>query len=244
MQADKKEILSQLKIEILPLGGLKSIRAGSDSDLGLGPVNDAFPQGHFPLGAVHEFISHEPESATASVGFIAGLIGGLMKLGGAVIWISSSKNIFPPALKMFGIEPSRIIFIQLQNEKDLLWSMEEALKCSGLAAVVGEIPEMSFTTSRRFQLAVEQSRVTGFVLRSNPRNLNANALVSRWRIQSLPSEFYDELPGIGFPRWNVELLKIRNGKPGSWQLEWAEESFRPVFENIPSIIADFERKTG
>lgn len=244
MQADKKEILSRLKIEILPLGGLKSIRSGCDLDLGLGPVNDSFPQGHFPLGAVHEFISHEPESATASLGFIAGLVGGLMKMGGAVIWISSSKHIFPPSLKMFGIEPSRIIFIQLQNEKDLLWSMEEALKCSGLAAVVGEIPELSFTTSRRFQLAVEQSRVTGFVLRSNPRNLNANALVSRWRIQSLPSEFYDELPGIGFPRWNVELLKIRNGKPGSWQLEWAEESFRQVFDTIPSIIADFERKTG
>jgi protein ImuA len=244
MKADKKDILIQLKREILPLGGLKSIRAGSDSDLGLGPVNDAFPQRHFPLGAVHEFINREPESASASVGFIAGLVAGLMKQGGAVIWISCSKNIFPPALKMFGIEPSRIIFIQLQNEKDLLWSMEEALKCSGLAAVVGELSEMSFTTSRRFQLAVEQSRVTGFVLRSNPHNLNSNALVSRWRIQSLPSEFYDELPGIGFPRWSVELLKIRNGKPGNWQFDWAEESFRYVFETIPSFIPALKRKTG
>jgi protein ImuA len=244
MHTDKKNIITQLKREILPLGGLKSIRAGSDLDLGLGIINDAFPQGHFPLGAVHEFISHEPESASATVGFISGLLGELMKKGGAAIWISTSKNIFPPALKLFGIEPSRIIFINLKNEKDVLWSMEEALKCGGLAAVVGEIPELNFTTSRRFQLAVEQSRVTGFILRSNPRNLNANALVSRWRIKSLNSESYEDLPGIGFPRWNVELLKIRNGRPGNWQLEWAEESFRHVFESIPSFIDDFKRKTG
>src|ERR1700684_950556 len=106
--------------------------------------------------------------------------------------------------------------------------MEEALKCSGLAAVVGEMPELSFTTSRRFQLAVEQSRVTGFVLRSHPRNLNTNTCVSRWKIKPLPSHAEDDLPGLGFPRWQVELQKIRNGKPGVWQVEWAAGGFRPV----------------
>jgi protein ImuA len=38
----------------------------------------------------------------------------------------------------------------------------------------------------------------------------------------------DGLPGIGFPRWQVELLKVRNGKPGSWQLEWVSRKFQPV----------------
>ncbi len=244
MLADKKDILTQLKRTILPLGGLQSIRAGSDLDLGLGPVNEAFPMGHFPTGAVHEFLSYTTTSAAATMGFISCLLSGLMKKGGAVIWITPSKNIFPPALKMFGIDPSRIVFIELKKETDLLWTMEEALKCGGLAAVVGEIPELSFTVSRRFQLAVEQSLVTGFVLRSNPRNIHANALVSRWQINSLPSESYDDLPGICFPRWKIELLKIRNGKPGTWQLEWAEDSFHNVTETIPAIIHDFRRKTG
>jgi len=34
--------------------------------------------------------------------------------------------------------------------------MEEALKCAGLAAVIGEVREMDFKQSRRLQLAVEQ----------------------------------------------------------------------------------------
>jgi protein ImuA len=244
MFANKKDIITRLKREILPLGGLKGPLTGEELDLGLGILNVSFPNGYFPLGAVHEFISEDLESSAATSGFISGILGDLMKKGGAVIWISSSRTLFPPALKLFGIDPERIVFIDLFKERDVLWAIEEALKCCGLAAVVGEIPEFSFTASRRFQLAVEQSRVTGFILRSKPRNLNANALVSRWKIKSLPSESYEDLPGLGFPRWNVELIKIRNGKPGSWQMEWAAHQFQYISEKIPSIIPEPKRKTG
>jgi protein ImuA len=244
MFANKKDIITRLKREILPLGGLKGPHIGEGLDLGLGTLNESFPNGCFPLGSVHEFISDDVESVAVTSGFISGILGGLMKKGGVVIWIASSGTIFPPALKLFDIDPERIVFIDLPKERDVLWAMEEALKCCGLAAVVGEIPEFSFTASRRFQLAVEQSRVTGFILRSKPRNLNANALVSRWRIKSLPSASYEELPGLGFPRWNVELLKIRNGKPGSWQMEWAAQQFQYISEKISSIIPEPKRKIG
>ena len=30
----------------------------------------------------------------------------------------------------------------------------------------------------------------------------------------LRCELEDGMPGVGVPRWNVELLKISNGKPG------------------------------
>jgi protein ImuA len=42
------------------------------------------------------------------------------------------KNSFSPALKSFGVEPDKIIFITVTKEKDMLWVMEEALKCEGL----------------------------------------------------------------------------------------------------------------
>jgi protein ImuA len=244
MHAQKKDIISRLKMDILPLEGLRAIRAGEEPDFGLGMLNEAFPQGSLPLGAIHEFLSGGAESAAATTGFISGLLAPLMKKGGAVLWIGSSRMIFPPALKMFSIEPERIIFIDLPKERDVLWAMEEALKCNGLAAVIAEIPELSFTASRRFQLAVEQSRVTGFIMRTNLRSLHPNASVSRWKINSLPTLFYDELPGLGFPRWNVELLKIRNGRPGVWQLEWAGGRFRHLSTLVASIVPGEKRKTG
>ena len=243
MSDTKANIIARLQKDILPLQGYRPVPGGIAVDIGWGGIDDAFPNGTFPLGAVHEFISPDAEDGAASAGFISGLLAALMQNQGATIWISSSRTLFPPALKSFGVEPDRIIFVDLQKERDVIWAMEEALKCGAVTAVVGEIQEISFTASRRLQLAVEQSRVTGFILRRNPRNLNTTACVSRWKITSLPGVAEDGLPGIGFPRWQVELLKVRNGKPGTWQIEWAAGKFRHV-STLAAIIYDHQKKTG
>jgi protein ImuA len=240
----KKEIFHQLRKDILSMQGFTIPAVGTVAGIGLESMATAFPNATFPIAAVHEFISAAPEQAAATSGFITGLLAGLMQGGRACVWISTSRTLFPPALKIFGVEPDCIIFIDLQQEKDLLWAMEEALKCEGLAAVVAEIKEISFTASRRLQLAVEQSRVTGFILRNQPRSLNTIACVSRWKITSIPSQPGNNIPGVGFPRWQVELLKIRNGKPGVWQMEWSAGRFQPIYTTIPILVKEERRKTG
>lgn len=243
MTEAKADIIARLQKDILPLQGLRSAADGLSPNMGLGTINDAFPNNCFPLGAIHEFLTGGPENAAASSGFIAGLLSSLMRNSGAALWISPRRFIFPPALKSFGITADRVVFIDVPKEKDKLWVMEEALKCSALSAVVAEIPEISFTNSRRLQLAVEQSRVTGFILRSNPRHLTTTAAVCRWQISSLTSEPEEGLPGVGFPRWKVELLKVRNGKPGSWEMMWAEGKFHHTQKPL-SIICELQQKTG
>ena len=225
MPATKADIIAQLQKDLLLLQGLKHIANDHAVDTGLGPINAAFPGNIFPLGAIHEFIA---EDGAATGGFVAGILSALMQNGGVCLWISSCRTLFPPALYSFGILPDKIIFIDLQKERDLLWGMEEALKCNGLAAVVGELKELSFTASRRLQLAVEQSRVTGFVLRAKADT--TTSCVTKWKITSLPGKLNDDMPGIGFPRWNIQLLKVRNGKQGSWQMEWVNGKLRPVFD--------------
>jgi protein ImuA len=154
----------------------------------------------------------------------------LMPSGGVCVWIGRDRRLFAPALSSFGVEPHQVIFISLMNDKDTLWVMEEALKCPGLTAVVCEMKDMDFKQSRRFQLAVEHSRVTGFVLRNATGKLGSTACAARWQVRSLPSAELDGLPGPGFLRWQVELLKVRNGQTGSWILEWQEGQFVPVTE--------------
>jgi protein ImuA len=212
--------------------------------LGLDFMNESFPRNQFPLGVVHELISEGPEAAASSSGFISGLLAGLMKNGGMVVWIGNAPILFPPALKAFGIMPDQVIFINLKKEKDLLWAMEEALKCSALSAVIGEIPELSFTHSRRFQLVTEQSKTTGFILRYNPKIQTSNACVARWKIKPLASSKEDGLPGIGHPIWQIELQKIRNGHPQTWIVEFRNGKFHQMLESIPSIIIQLNRKTG
>jgi protein ImuA len=242
MSAKRVDIIAQLQQDILLLQGFKPA-SNYMVDIGLGPINDAFPNGTFPLGAVHEFLSAGRESIASTTGFIAGLLSPLMKNGGISLWISSSRRLFPPALINFGIQPDRFIFIDLQKEKHVIWAMEEALKCGALKAVVGELQEISFTSSRRLQLAVEQSKVTGFILRNNFRQLNTTACVSRWKISSLPSIMPDDLPGIGFPQWKVELLRMKNGKTGSWEIKWQDERFHPVHRE-QLLVQEEEKKAG
>ena len=182
------------------------------------------------------FYLPEPEGAAATTGFIAGLLSPLMEAGGISVWISAARTLFPPGLKNFGIPPDRFIFVDLKKENDAAWAMEEALKCSALTAVVGEMKEISFTASRRLQLAVEQSQVTGFILRNNSRKPNTTACVSRWRITPLSSESSDDLPGIGFPQWKVELMRIRNGRTGIWTMQWREGRFVFITED-ETVIA-------
>lgn len=243
MPASKNDIITQLRREINLLQGFKT-SAENPVDMGLGPIGAAFPNAVFPTGALHEFISTTAEDAAATIGFLAALAAPLMATKGACIWIGAKRKLFPPSLIAFGIEPHQVIFLDLKKEKEVLWAMEESLKCEGLAAIIGETPEISFTASRRLQLAVEQSRVTAFLMRHNPRNANPIASIARWRVSPLASEPEPGMPGLGFPRWKVELEKIRNGQPGIWQMEWSAGRFRPLLPVTRTLPQEWRRQTG
>jgi protein ImuA len=243
MTASKADIIARLKKDILPLHGFKSSLNNIALDKMIGPIKNAFPGNHFALGVIHEFIADSQETAAVTTGFVAAVLAPLMQNGGTSIWIVAGKNVFPPALKTFGIAPDKIIFIEVKKEKEILWVMEEALKCEGLSAVVADMPNLSFNASRRLQLTVEKSKVTGFVLRLNPRTINTTACVTRWQIKSLRSQLPDGMPGVGFARWKVNLQKVRNGKPGSWDIELIAGRFRQV-NTIAAIPLSIQQKTG
>jgi len=242
MPAGKADIIAQLQKDILSLQGFKQVKH-SMADLDLGPILHAFPNSIFPLGAVHEFSCTRAEDVVASGGFIAGMLHSMMKCDGISLWVSSSRKVFPPGLRSFGLDPDKIIFIDLYRDRDKLYAIEEALKCDGVTAVIGEIAGLSFNSSRRLQLAVEQSHVTGFILRHHKNTLNTTACVTRWKITHLPGRLDDHMPGVGFPRWNVELLKVRNGKPGSWHVEWVAGKFRHIQDDLSGMLEQ-QKKAG
>jgi len=223
--ATKNDIFEKLQKQIFSLQGFNAPTQGKHVNFGLGPVEQSFPNHVFPTGAVHELVSSSPVDAAATTGFMAALLGKLMHAGGLSLWISRKRTLYPPALKFFGIDPDRVIFIDVKNEKDLLWMTEEALKCQALSAVIAEIKDMDLTASRRLQLAVEQSRVTALLHRMNPGTMGNTACAARWKITPIASFLADDMPGVGFFRWDVQLLKVRNGESGKWQIQWKAGRF-------------------
>lgn len=245
MQVDiqKRALVKELQAKINAMQGLGK-SSGEPAITGFAPFDTAFPGCVFPTAAIHEFVSYEPAHAAATSGFITALAGKIIKEGGLCLWVGSERKIFPSGLKHFGLEPDRVVFINTQKQKDKLWIIEEALKCEALSIVIGEMKELSFTESRRLQLAVGHSGVTGFIHRHYPHSENAVACTTRWKITPMASTIADNLPGVGNSCWDVQLLKVKNGRPSSWQVSWMEKQFVPTAIENSTINSLNERHAG
>ncbi len=211
----KQIIIERLQREILDLEGFKTKTEYTQTKLGLRALENNFPNHTFPTGTIHEFVSEKPEHTACTSAFISGVLTKLNNQNGIYIWIGKQRQLFPVGLKKFGIQPHQIIFINLVKQKDILWATEEALKCKNLSGVISELEDITFAQSQRLQLTVEKSKVTGFILRTQTERINATACAARWQIKPVASENEEHLPGVGFSKWQVNLLKVRNGNTAS-----------------------------
>jgi protein ImuA len=145
---------------------------------------------------------------------------------GVVLWCLPRPDIYGPGLAAHGLDPGWIVLVRASRDAEILWAMEEGLRSPGIVAVVGEVGSLPMVASRRLQLAAERSGITAFLLRrwrdggqaARERAL-PNAAVTRWRITALPSRPMRDEPGVGHPRWRIELLRCRGGEPASWDME-------------------------
>lgn len=206
---------------------------------------DADLGGGLRRGALHEVAGSGPEAehATAATSLVAGLLG---RLHGPVLWVMEQRDLFPPALAAAGLHPDRVVYAEAGRLAGVLQAMEDALRyrdAAGgrLAGVVGEVRgRLGLTASRRLQLAAEASGVIAFALRRVRRARNArdpasggfepNAAVTRWRVACLPCApplpGRPDWPGLGPPRWRLDLVRRRGGEPASWIVEVADAPHR------------------
>jgi len=195
---------------------------------GLSEVDAALPGGGLVLGALHELagIGCQVEHGTAAALLAA---GPLARVPGEVLWVLEQADIHPPALAAVGLTPDRVVYVHARKPQTGLLVMEEGLRHRGLAGVVAEFSgALGLTASRRLQLAAEQSSVTAFLLRrsrcfDNPVLLEPSAAVTRWRVAAVPSgpplPHAPDTPGLGRPRWRLDLIRCRGSKAHSWIVE-------------------------
>lgn len=233
----QQSIIERLRREILILEGFKP-KAGNQQDkIGLGKLEESFPNQTFPTGVIHEFLCSEPEQMASTIAFISGVLAKLHHTKAVYVWIGQQHRFFPVGLKNFGIQPHQIIFINLTQQKDILWATEEALKCKSLGGVVSELNTVTFAQSQRLQLTVEKSKVTGFILRTQTESIAATPCAARWQINALSSDNPNGLPGVGFPTWEVNLLKIRNGTPTNCSITWRDGKFNNFETTLSTSIS-------
>lgn len=213
----KTAVLQGLKAQIQRLERFESLQGRTHAVLpfGVPEVDACWPDG-FPIAALHE-VSGAPTAAgfTAATAFTAAL-GARLKRN--VLWCTTGHELYAPGLAGLGLPPSRLLIATARTEADVLAVMEEGLRHTSLACVVGEITKLDLTTSRRLQLASEKSGVMCVSLRKPHRDIEPTAATSRWRIAPMSAAAH-VIPQAGRARWQVELLRARSGHTGSWNIE-------------------------
>jgi protein ImuA len=192
---------------------------------GVPPLDARLPGGGLAMGALHEVAGGADEAlygATAAR-FAAGV---LARAQGEVLWCRRQADLFAPSLAQAGLPPSRVIFADAGDEAGVLAAMEEGLRWPGLAGVIGEVGKLSMTASRRLQLAAEKSGQIAIAVRRWRRIADAadlgqpTAAETRWRVSPLPSSpLPPSVPGVGRPRWFLELLRCKAGDAFDIELE-------------------------
>jgi protein ImuA len=195
-------------------------------------IDRVLPGGGLARGAMHEILgaSGDEEDGALAAAFAAGIVGRLAATqDGMVLWCLPRPDLYGPGLAAHGLDLRHLVLVRTPRDAEILWAMEEGLRAPGIAAVVGEVGALPAVASRRLQLAAERSGVTAFLLRrwrdggrATRERALPNAAVTRWRIAALPSQPSREEPGVGRPRWRVELLRCRGGEPACWEVEVAD----------------------
>ena len=221
---DRMRALEALRTRIHRLEcGSRSLRV---LPLGQRALDEHLPGGGLALGRLHEIEGARAEwDDGLAAAFCLALTAPLAAaLDGPLLWITRRADLYGGGIASLGLDPARFIFARAGDDKEVIWAMEEGLRCSRLAAVVGEVADMERTAGRRLQLTAEATGVTAFALRRRfaaPRRAEApSAAQTRWRVAPAPSgpAPLETLPGA--PRWRVTLCRCRGAAPGEFLVEW------------------------
>jgi len=206
------------------------------------PAVDAVLGGGLMYGALHEIAAAGEAHVAAATGFAVGVAalsspsparlrstqaGGLSPHAGrgqGIVWVAEDMTALESGapyglgLDGFGLTPERLVTVAVAQRRDLLWAMEEALRCRAVGAVIGEMRHGALDTVavRRLSLAAAETGALALLLRAAPHD-DASTAATRWMVGA-PS------PGAGSEqaRFLVQLLRNRRGAGGQWILEWSD----------------------
>ncbi len=210
------------------------------------PGNARFP---FGLGAegLHEIIAASFGDMPAATGFA--LTISQIKAGVAV-WVNQTMSdmnygrVSPSGLTQLRPSAPPMLIARTRRLKNALWAIEEAVQSRTVSLVVGEIPDLDFTASRRLALASQRCGVPILLLMPHTRQ-GSTAAAARWRISTQPScqNRYDP-KAPGSIRWQAVLERARQMPhitPLNFTLELNDET---LSLSVVSGLASNTAETG
>jgi protein ImuA len=207
-------------------GNRPAVSSAPVAHLGDDALDVALPGGGLRLAALHEV------AGLAAAGFTAALAGRVAAArAGLVVWCQHRRRVrdegrlYGPGLAAFGLDPVRLLLVDGDDDGEVLWAMEEALRASATAAVIGEVERVDLFRTRRLQLAAENGGAAGLLLRPVRPVLEPSAAVTRWNVR--PRFSAPPRPGaLGPLAWTAELWRAKGAVPARFEVCFDEPTLR------------------
>ena len=238
-------MIAQLRQRLQALQRAPRIQDGSGVlPFGIAAI-DTMLGGGLMRGALHEIAASAEAHSAAATGFALGLSSSWPgEKGRSLLWITEdmaraeSGAPHGAGLDAFGLAPERLVTVSVTHRRDLLWGMEEALRCRAVGVVIGEMRagKIDAIAVRRLSLAAAESGALALLLRAAPP-ADSSTAATRWIVgaaSSLPS------PGGGGERnarFAAHLVRNRRGPVGSWILEWSDSDERFILATHAQPVA-------
>jgi protein ImuA len=201
-------------------------------------------------GALHEIAAARETETAAATGFalaLAARSNGSALAGKSTLWIAEDLSLaedgalYGPGLEENGNAPEHLVTVAAAHRRDVLWAMEEALRCRAVGVVIGELRarDIDPVATRRLSLAAAAGNTLGLILRTTPDDA-PSAAATRWIIGSAPSlplAANGDPHGIGPPRLAIRLIRNRRGHLGAWIVEWNSVEQRLELATDPEPVA-------
>jgi protein ImuA len=189
------------------------------------PAIDTMLGGGLPRGALHEIAATGEAHLPAAAGFALAVTKRAAPLP-RLFWISEdmalAENGVPhgAGLDAFGLAPQQFLTVSVAHRQDLMWTMEEALRCRAVACVIGEMRHgaLDAVAVRRLSLAAAETGALALILRAAPGD-DASTAATRWIVGAAASDGVE-------PRMLAQLVRNRRGPRGQWILEWSDSDGR------------------
>ena len=212
--------------------------------LGVPPI-DGVLGGGLICGALHEIAAARETETAAATGFALALA--IRRNADYLVWIAEELSLaesgvpYGPGLDQVGFPPERLITVTTAHGRDVLWAMEEALRCPAVGAVIGELRARGIdpVATRRLSLATAAGNALALLVRTAPDD-EPSAAATRWIIGAARA---GERWGVGPPRLAARLVRNRRGHPGAWIVEWnsVEQRFELATNSEPVAGAALDR---
>lgn len=212
--------------------------------LGLPAIDSHLPGGGLLLGPPHEIAPAEPCDEIAALAFALALCARRLagRPGEAMIAAAPGHPLpYGHGLAALGLDPGRMLLLETAGDREVFRALEAALHAGCLAALVGLVGEgLPLKAGRRLQLAAEGGAPPLLVILRPAGPGTPNGAATRWSISSAPAAV-DRFGVLHAPRWGARLERCRNGRGGSWLVEWDSAAHRL---HLPERLADDAAAAG